>query len=170
MQQDLELSTTNILSLFETSRSERKSFVTDVIGRLENGEIDPLKVHLQLKAMEDVVTQFTDKKKYPETAKAWTDAVLTDAQQRGKSFEYFNAKFEVKETGVSYDYSKCEDLEWANLDAQIKQLSEKKKAREKMLQFVSGKGQIVTDQESGDTWTVYPPAKTSTTSVAVTLK
>jgi hypothetical protein len=77
----LELSTTGILSLFETSKSERKSFVQDVINRLDSGEIEPLKVHLQLKAMEDVITQFTDKKKYPETARLWCDAILT-----GKSF------------------------------------------------------------------------------------
>ena len=59
------MTTTNILSLFETSKDERSGFVIDLVDRMSNGEIDPLKVHIQVKAMEDIISRLTvrDEKK-----------------------------------------------------------------------------------------------------------
>lgn len=159
-----ELSTISILSLFETTKVERQDFVIRVVESLDNGHVDPLKVHLQVKCMEDVIKQLNANTIYKNN-------VLDAAQKyEKKSFDFSNSKVEIKEVGVKYDFSKCEDITLNDLYAKQAELDAKVKARETMLKSVSEKGMIVTDEESGETFTVYPPAKSSTTSVVVTLK
>jgi len=159
-----ELSTTSILSLFETTKEQRESFALDLIDKIDSGNVDPLKVHLQVKCMEDVVKLINANTNYKK-------AILESAENVGqKSFQFHNAKFEIKETGVKYDFSKCEDEVLTRLYSQQSELDAKVKSRESMLKTVPAKGMIITDEETGETFTVYPPAKSSTTSVAVTLK
>jgi len=159
-----ELSTTSILSLFETTKEQRESFALDLIDKIDSGNVDPLKVHLQVKCMEDVVKLINANTNYKK-------AILESAENVSqKSFQFHNAKFEIKETGVKYDFSKCEDEVLTRLYSQQSELDAKVKSRESMLKTVSAKGMIITDEETGETFTVYPPAKSSTTSVAVTLK
>lgn len=159
-----ELSTTSILSLFETTKSERQSFCIDLISRLENGEADPLKIHLQIKSAEDLIKQLNDNRVYK--------SYLLDAAEKmgGKSFEFGNAKFEIKEVGTKYDYSQCADTVLSELETKAAEVNEQLKARQKFLQTVPISGMTLVIEETGETITVYPPAKSSTTSVAVTLK
>ena len=159
-----ELSTTSILSLFETDKQQRESFVNDLINRIDNGEIDPLRVHLQVKCVEDITKLINSNTNYKS-------AVLEASENQGqKSFQFHNAKFEIKEVGVKYDFSKCEDIVLNRLYDEQERINKLVKYRETMLKTVSENGMIVTDEETGETFTVYPPSKSSTTSVAVTLK
>lgn len=159
-----ELTTTSILALFETSKDQRQDFALRVVDSLQQGQVDPLKVHLQVKCMEDVI-------KLLNTNTIYKSSVLEAAQAYGeKSFSFNNAKIEIKETGVKYDFSKCEDPILTDLLAKQEALDKEVKARQDMLKTVSEKGLTITDTESGETFTVYPPAKSSTTNVAVTLK
>lgn len=157
-----ELSTVNILSLFETTKAERASFVSDVVSRLNEGVADAIKVHLQVKAMEDVVKSLNDNKEYKSL-------VLDAAEKNGKKFTYQNAEFSIKEVGTKYDYTNCGDTILAADQAQLDILAEKVKSRQKFLQMIGVEGlDIIT--EDGEAAKIYPPSKTSTTSVAVTLK
>ena len=162
MNQTSELSTVNILSLFETSKAERASFVSDVISRLNDGVADAIKVHLQVKAMEDVVKSLNDNKEYKAL-------VLDAAEKNGKKFTYQNAEFSIKEVGTKYDYTLCGDSMLNDAQKQLDELSEKVKSRQKFLQMIDVAGlDIIT--EEGEAVKIYPPSKTSTTSVAVSLK
>lgn len=125
---------------------------------LMSGDYNPLDVELKLKAMEETIKQLRS----DEEIRAF---VLSEAEKYGKSFEWRGAKMSIREVGVKYDYAATGDSEWAILDAQIKELSEKKKAREKFLQAIPDMGTV--SPETGET--IYRPAKTSTTSIAVTL-
>lgn len=159
-----ELTTTSILSLFETNKEQRQDFAIRVVEALDSGTVDPLKVHLQVKCMEDVVKLLNDNTRYKEY-------VLTAAQAYGqKSFEFQNSKVEIKEVGTKYDFSKSDDPVLADMYDKQEKLKADIKARETMLKTISAKGMIITDDQTGETFTVYPPAKTSTTSVAITLK
>lgn len=159
-----DLTTTSILSLFQTTKEQRETFANDIIQRLESGNVNPLEVHLQVKCMEDVVKVINANPSYKRF-------VLEASENMGqKSFQFHNAKFEIKETGVKYDFSKCEDVVLSRLYEQQEIIGKAVKDRETMLKTVSEKGMILTDEETGETFTVYPPAKSSTTSVAVTLK
>jgi hypothetical protein len=159
-----EMSATSMLSLFETNKEQRQSFVVKVVESLEHGQVDPLKVHLQVKMMEDIIKGLNADKTYKSH-------VLDAAQKYGqKSFEYSNSKVEIKETGTKYDFSNCNDPVLARLHAKQAELDAEVKARETMLKSVSEKGLVITDEETGETVTIYPPSKSSSTSVAITLK
>lgn len=170
-----EITTTSILSLFETTKEQRKSFVDDVINRVENGDIDPIKTLVQVKSMEDICNRLTSKSEKTNKdnfveAKRFNDLLLESAEKYGaKTFQSFNGKFEIKETGVKYDFSKCEDLFLFSLYEKQKSIEALVKERESFLKTVPQKGMIVTDEESGETFTVYPPSKSSTTSLATIL-
>lgn len=159
-----ELTTTSILALFQTTKEERQSFALDLISKIENGEADPLKIHLQLKCAEDLIKQINANTIYK---KALLDAAESYGQ---KSFEFHNSKVEVKEAGVKYDYSKCNDPEYVALAIQQTELDGKVKERESFLKSVPSKGLEIVNTETGETGTIYPPAKSSTTTVAITLK
>lgn len=123
------------------------------------GDSNPLDVEVQLKAMEECIKQLRSDEDI-------RDLVLREAEKHGKSFEWRGAKLSVREVGVKYDWASSGDSEWALLDAQIKELSEKRKAREVFLKSIPEMGTVSPD--TGET--IYRPAKTSTTSIAVTLK
>ena len=162
MQTDEQLTTVNILSLFQTNKSERQSFVSDVIERLESGEADPIKVHAQVKKMEEIVKALNSN----ETYKSY---LLDAAEKNGKKFMAFDAEWSIKEVGTKYDYSQCNDSSVIEMESKITELSDKLKARQKFLQMIAPEGiDIVTSD--GEMIKIYAPSKTSTTSVAVTLK
>lgn len=163
--------TTDILSFDAAvaSKSGRAHMAADLIEQMKEGHIDPLQTHLHVKAMEDVMLRLTDKKKYPATAIPYCDMILEAAQKNGKSFSVGFGDFEVKETGVKYDYEVCGDPVITRLHAELEAIKAKVKVREDFLKKVPAGGLLVTDPETGETTMVYPPAKTSTTSVAVSL-
>ena len=157
-----QLTTTNILSLFQTNKSERQSFVTDVIERLESGEADPIKVHAQCKKMEDIVKALTGNEIYK--------SVLIEAVERnGKKFNSYDAEFSVKEAGVKYDYSQCNDDQINQLQKDADDLAEVIKSRQSFLKTIPANGiDIIT--LDGEGVRIYPPSKTSTTVVNTILK
>lgn len=169
-----ELSTISILSLFETTKDQRNSFCTDIVEKLVDGETDPLKVHLQIKAMEEVIKTLTDSSEKTNKnfalAMTYKNILLTAAEKHGKKFQLHNAEFSIKEVGTAYDFSKCEDAELTAMLMQQDELKEKIKAKQEFLKTVPLSGLVVTNEDTGDTYKVFPPSKTSTTSVAVSLK
>ncbi len=155
--------TTHALSLFETDKAQRKAFADDVIAKVLTGDTDPLKIHLQLKCAEDIVKQITGNEDFK--------TCLIDAADKygSKSFQYMNATFQKREAGVKYDYSNCNDPVLLDLQKQADEIGERLKQRQKFLQSVPEQGIIITDDRYGETCTVYPPSKISSTTVAVTL-
>ena len=157
-----QLTTTSIISLFHTNKEERASFVNDVISKLESGEADSIKVHLQIKCMESIIKDLNDNKDY-------RSMLLVAAEKNGKKFTAYNSEFSIKEVGTKYDYSNTGDIEYSDLEKQSAEISDKLKARQKFLQTISVAGiDIITSD--GEPMHIYPPSKSSTTAVAVTLK
>jgi hypothetical protein len=157
----MNLITTTDLSIFETTKAERQAFAQSVIKGIKDGLSDPLKIHYQVKCMEDVIKNITSDPDY----KSMT---LDEAAKYGKTFEHFNARFEVKEMGVKYDYSVCNDPTYNKLKAQLTVIEDELKAREKYLKAIPSQGvQTLLEDE---VVTLYPPAKSSTTSITVNLK
>ena len=157
-----QLTTTSIISLFHTNKEERASFVNDVISKLESGEADPIKVHLQIKCMESIVKDLNDNKDYRLM-------LLSAAEKNGKKFTAYNSEFSIKEVGTKYDYSNTGDIEYSDLEKQSAEFSEKLKSRQKFLQTIPVAGMDIITSE-GEAIHIYPPSKSSTTAVAVTLK
>ena len=149
--------------IFETTKEQRVEFTHQVIERLNAGELDPLKTHLQVKALEDMLETLKANKDYK-------DAVLQAAVLNGKDFEYMSAKFNIREVGVKYDYSKCESPQYEEIMAEYNSAAKAKKDMEEFLKKVPHQGLDIINGVTGEVTKVYPPAKSSTTSVAVSLK
>lgn len=158
----MELTVISIISLFELNKVERQDFITRVVDQIDH--LDPLKLHVQVKNMEKIVEGLTENQDYKR-------AVLDAAGLQGqKKFEYLNSTLEIKEVGVKYDYTQTGDLELFEWQTRSAELAEKIKQRQKLLQTVPVKGMIITNEETAETYTVYPPSKSSTTAVQCTLK
>lgn len=158
----MEITTQGILSLFETTKAERSTFTKDVMERIENGTADAIKVHLQLKAMEEIVKTLT-------TNESYKDHLINAAEKNGKKFMAFNAEFSIKEMGQRYDFTYCGDEELLAFYAQQDKLKYLIKEREDFLKKIPVSGMIKVNI-TGEVVTLFPPSKTSTTTVAVTLK
>jgi hypothetical protein len=157
----MNIATQTDLSLFETSKTERQEFAQAVINNAKEGLLNPLKLHLQVKCLEDLIKQITSNPSYRELT-------LDEAYKYGKTFEHYNAKFEIKEMGVKYDYSVCQDAVYNNLKNKLVVLEDEIKAREKYLKAIPTSG--VETLFEDEVVTLYPPAKSSTTSITVNLK
>ena len=156
----MKIATVTDLSLFETTKAERQDFAQSVVNGLKEGLSDPLKVHLQVKCMEDLIKQITS---HPD----YKDLTLDEAAKYGKSFEHYNAKFEIKEMGVKYDYSNCGDPIYNQLANELAELEKKVKDRQAFLKAVQPGTELLIEDE---VIILYPPVKTSTTSITVNLK
>lgn len=156
----MKIATVTDLSLFETTKAERQDFAQSVVNGLKEGISDPLKVHLQVKCMEDLIKQITS---HPD----YKDLTLDEAAKYGKSFEHYNAKFEIKEMGVKYDYSNCGDPIYNQLANELAELEKKVKDRQTFLKAVQPGTELLIEDE---VIILYPPVKTSTTSITVNLK
>lgn len=130
-----------------------------VIADLQEGKVNPLDFHLNIKKMEDVIKKIQADPEYMAM-------VLAEAGKYGKSFERGLAKVEVKEAGSKYDYSKTGDTVYQELEAEETALKAKMKARQQFLQTIPESG--TADPETGNM--IYRASKSSTTTVAVTLK
>jgi hypothetical protein len=170
-----ELSAPSILSLFETNKQQRATFVEAVFEKLQDEALDPLKLHLQIKAMEDIINSLTnsDEKKNKEfsvKAKFYKNTLLEAAEKYGKKFQLHNAEFSIKEVGSKYNYSQCNDATHVELSNQLLDISTKLKNREDYLKAIPIEGVLITDENTGEVSKIYPPSKSSTTAVAVSLK
>lgn len=158
----MEITTQGILSLFETTKAERSTFTSNVMERIEEGTADPIRVHLQLKAMEEIVKSLNTNDRYKEL-------LLDAAEKNGKKFMAFNAEFQVKEMGQRYDFTYCGDDVLLELYEEERHTKMEIKEREDFLKKVPASGMQQLTSE-GEVITIFPPSKTSTTTVAVTLK
>jgi hypothetical protein len=155
-----QLSAGNILSLFETTKEERQSFVDAAIKDIENGTRSAVEMHLQLKCMADIIDRITGDKNF-------RDYLVIEATNRGKSFEVHNAKFSLRELGGKWDYSQTNDQVLFDLEAQQESIKAQIAERQKMLKTIPAGG--MADPENGN-FIYRAAAPATTTTVVVTLK
>jgi hypothetical protein len=152
-----------LIKFNHTTKEERTAVVREIFDELLNGRINPMELHIRMKCLEEVVKQLT-------SMPAYKAIVLDDAEKHGKSFQYHNAKVDIREVGVKYDYSGCGNSTLAELYERQEVIAEMIKAREAYHRSLPKTGIGALHPSTGEVETHYPPAKTSTTSVAVTLK
>jgi len=159
----MQLQTAENMAAFAVSKANREELAIQIVEAMDAGELNPLDIHYQVKAMEDFIKILSSNSRYK-------DYVLTEGMKHGKSFEFNGSKMEIKETGVKYDYSNCGDQEWSAIEVEINRRKELQKEREKFLKSVPIEGIEIVSNETGEVIKVYPPSKSSPTSIAVTLK
>lgn len=147
------------MKLLPSSLSEATSFAEKLINEIDNGIINPLDLLVNIKAIE---------KSFELVKETLMQNALDEANKYEKSFEFKGTKIERVEVGTKYDYSNCNDFKLAKIADNLNHYSEQKKQRENMLKTLKSK-LVEIDEETGDINEIYPPIKTSTTSLKVTM-
>ena len=146
-----------ILNQVPENKDQLKKWVEIATNDVLNGYHDLLKVESNLKYMEEAIKGLRSNIK---------DHVLEEAEKEGKNFDRHNCRFEIREVGVKYDYSLCDDQEWNDLDEEINKLSDLKRKRESLLKSLNDNSNVF----GGDGVKLNPPAKKSTTSLITKIK
>ena len=141
-----------VLSSGPNTKEQINTFATSIISNIEDGEIDPLDVAVQIKMMEDSI-------KLIKGSAIYKDSLLNEACKYGtKDVPFKGCVFSVKETGTRFDYKSCG---YSKYDEAVKAKAD----IEKMLKALSSP---MVDPETGEE--IKPPVKRSTTAVVLSLK
>jgi glucosamine 6-phosphate synthetase-like amidotransferase/phosphosugar isomerase protein len=89
--------------------------------------------------------------------------------EKGKHTSARGVRFELSENGTSYDFSGCNDEELNKREHELQAATEAVKERKEFLKNVPKEGLIITDSESGETYTIYPPVKNSKSGYKISL-
>lgn len=129
------------------------------IAAVVNGDIDPIKAHINVSRMEAAIKIYKDN----EDVRRIT---LDELAKYGKTATFGDCKLEEVETAVKYDFTTCGDSKLADMYQQMDALKADIKAREQMLKTIPAGG--MADPDTGEI--VYPPVKTSKTAIKTTFK
>lgn len=152
------MKTTSIINVMPSNKAEVHKFVKQTKETILSGEENPLKIAVQLRALEDVIKALRSD---PEIK----DYALEEAEKEPtKQFDAYGAEIIIRETGVKYDYSICNDSILEEKYQELKKLKEQIKDREKFLKSIDG--EII--NKYGEP--LQAPLKKSTTSVTIKLK
>lgn len=150
-----------VLRLLTNTQSQVDVMSSLIIESVKNGEVNPIEVLVILKAFAKVSERVIDE--------IQDDFVKEGNLYPEKTFELFGAKIEKTEVGTKYIYDNCEDPIYKSRleisDESAKQLKE----RQDFLKGLKEPMNIVIE-ETGEVVRVRPPAKTSTTSLKVTIR
>ena len=129
------------------------------INAITEGIIDPITAHINLSRMEAAIKQVKDNGQVKEIT-------LRELAKYGKKQSFGDCTLEEVEAGVKYDYSGCNDSTLAELEDMKAKIDAQIKERQQMLKCIPVSGMVSPD--TGEV--VYPPAKSSKTTIKTTFK
>jgi hypothetical protein len=148
------------LSQLPETKKQIETFAYSLEQGLINGQIIASDLLRFQKAMEKV---------FEKIKPTLIENALNEISNFEKNPIIKGSEFSIVEAGVKYDYSDCNDIEYNMLTTQIEALKSTLKDRETFLKSIKQPMQMI-DENSGEVFTIYPPKKTSTTTLKVTFK
>jgi len=143
----------------EVNKASIKEQSIALLKDMDEGHITPLQLAAQLKFVEDIITNVKEELR---------QRVIAEQSKYGKERMTFKgATFDIKEAGIKYDYSQCDDTIWNDLKQQLDVLNQQMKEREAFLKSLKERLTYV-DESTGEIVTIYPPQKKSTTTYSIT--
>lgn len=150
-----------LLTMMASTQTQIDIFSDGVIEAVQGGEINPLAVLIQLKAMEKAAERILKEIK---------PSLLKEAElYPEKEFHFNGNKITKAEHGTKYDYSSCGDPVYQQLFDNAFESNGKLKERETFLKALT-KPTTIVDDESGEVITIKPPTKTSTSGLNVSIR
>lgn len=129
---------------------------------IDNGQ-DVIKIADTIAKIEFFIAEL---KKSPE----YLDYLISEVAKYGKGMTTSSGtKLELAEVGVKYDFSQCNDPELVELEADLVYLEERIKQRKDFLKVISPSGLNTFDVNTGEAITLYPPSRSSKSSVKTTI-
>lgn len=161
------------LGLRRLNKADGLKLALALLDEVKEGKRNPLEVLERIKQHQAALNILTDKdpknNKHYQIAEEFRQIYLSEAERNGKKFSFGNADFSIQEAGTKYHFDKCNDPVLQALYEQQAELKEKIQQREAYLKCIppQGKEELV---DGGEVVMIYPPYKTSTTTLFVTLK
>lgn len=145
-----------MLNIFEQllTKTAQKTISENIIAEVKNGNTSALEMQVKLKFIADTIKDSQDGIK---------EDVLSEVNKfaKGQEIAKLGARIEPMEAGIKYNYESCGHPRYAVLKKELKDLEEFLKALKQKT--------VMVDEDTGDIITLYPPLKTSTSTVKVTL-
>lgn len=155
----MEESAISIFRKLPETKGQITSYKNLVKQSVVNGEVDPLVFLKQCAVVEQLIKEL----KQDDIIK---DVALEEAEKFGqKSFIHSNAKFTIREVGSRYNFQRCDDSQWNELNDEMQKLKEKISARESFLKSITPEMEVY----GSDGVRIAPPVKSSSTQVVITL-
>lgn len=134
------------------------------IDAVVNGDVDPVQTYIAIRRMEKAIELFKENPEVNAIVQAEIEKYGKDGAAVG------DCTLKIKEAGVRYDFKACNDRRYEDLLSTEKAASADRKDREKFLKGVPAAGQTVVNEDTGEVFTIYPPAKSSKTTIETTFK
>lgn len=161
MSELLPQTATEYLTLAPNTQTSIDVFSDSVIESVQAGEVNPLTVLIQLRAMA---------KASERILKEIHDNIMTEAgKYPGTEFEFAGNKITKAEHGTRYDFTGCKDTEWELYDAQRLSVANSLKERETFLKALKTPIEVL-DRHTGELVTLQPPTKKSTSGLNVSIR
>lgn len=150
----------NPLQLTKSSAEGHAEILTELV---KEGVVNPLDMATRLRYIMDVCKQTLDNIQ---------DNCVTEADgyDKNEKIVFNNAKVQVAETGVKYNYEATGDPIWKEASTQEKLYAEERKKREEFLRTISKPMAIADESTGGEMVTINPPRKTGSRSVKITFE
>jgi len=151
----------SVMQLFDADKQALLSFAANIVNSVIDGNENALKVQVLVKKQEFVLEKIKEGIK---------ESLKTEAAKYGeKEFDYAGTKCHYTPTATSYDFEQCNDPEYVKLMLDFEYAKSKLEQRKEWLKAMGGPEHLL-DQETGETFTVYPPIKKQAMGVKVSLK
>ena len=146
-----------IINRVPSSKTEQKEMANAFVSKVTDGNINPIDAVIQMKSISETINAFLKSGEIK-------DAVIIECEKYGKGERpcYNGAILQLKETGVKYDFSVCNDPVYSRLIKQRDDIDQQCKEREEYLKAIS-KPKAEIDEDSGEVFILNPPSKQSIT-------
>lgn len=149
-----------LLTIANGNAKELSNQLADqVISSVLDDGANALKQIIMVKALDSALTKIK--------SKLMPYALEEFRLENSKEVDINGYRISEATTGVSYDYSNCNHQVYAKLVNQMADLKEQISDIEQMLKSLKSPMEIL-DKETGEVYTIYPPAKKSTTTLKLT--
>lgn len=150
-----------LLTLMANTSTQIDVFSDGIIEAVKGGEINPLAVLVQLRAMQQASERIL---------KEIDQNIMSEAgKYPGSTFEYMGNKITKAEHGTKYDYTVCNDPVLNDLLKEKESIAAKVKARQERLKAQTEPESIL-DPESGEVVVISPPIKKSKSGLNVSIR
>lgn len=141
------------------SKAEQECFSNNLINFVLNGEVDPIQAIVKARSFYDSLKLFVDNSEVKE-------AVIKEVEKNGKCASWNGVTLTLRELGVKYDFSGCNDPIYQSLVSQKKELDDKIKERESFLKNVPEDTTIL-DENTGEVSRIIPAIRMASYSYVV---
>lgn len=150
-----------VLSQFASTQVQCDVFSDQVIESVKNGEENPLKVLVQLKAFEKCSDRIQKEIK--------DNYMIEAGKYPGDSFEFMGNQVQKAENGVKYDYASTGDPVYLQRLKVFQEAEKQLKEREQFLKAVKTPFSLL-DEGTGEVSIISPPMRTSSSGLKITIK